>query len=151
MGTGAVVVDRAGIEAAYRVIQPHVRRTPILQANGADFGLPPFRLTLKLEQLQFAGSFKTRGAFANLLLRAVPAAGVVAASGGNHGRQIVGLHRRSGDVAIDRAQGADKTLQRCVLPDVTLRINLHHVEPALADKAFAQNRRQVLFRDVAWR
>ena len=42
-------------------------------------------LTLKLEQLQHAGSFKARGAFANLMLRTVPAAGVVAASGGNHG------------------------------------------------------------------
>ena len=42
-------------------------------------------LTLKLEQLQHAGSFKARGAFANLMLRQVPAAGVVAASGGNHG------------------------------------------------------------------
>ena len=42
-------------------------------------------VTLKLEQLQCAGSFKARGAFANLLLRDVPPAGVVAASGGNHG------------------------------------------------------------------
>lgn len=40
---------------------------------------------LKLEQLQCAGSFKARGAFANLLLREIPPAGVVAASGGNHG------------------------------------------------------------------
>ena len=96
MGAGEVAVDRAGIDAAHRVIQPHVRRTPILQANGADFGLPPFPLTLKLEQLQFAGSFKTRGAFANLLLRAVPAAGVVAASGGNHGAAVAYAAMRLG-------------------------------------------------------
>ena len=50
--------------------------------------MPPFALTLKLEQLQHAGSFKTRGAFANLLLRHPPAAGVVAASGGNHGAAV---------------------------------------------------------------
>jgi threonine dehydratase len=43
------------------------------------------KLTLKLELLQHGGSFKARGAFANLLLREVPGAGVVAASGGNHG------------------------------------------------------------------
>jgi threonine dehydratase len=53
--------------------------------RGTDFSLSPFPLTLKLEQLQCAGSFKARGAFANLLLRPVTSVGVVAASGGNHG------------------------------------------------------------------
>ncbi len=53
--------------------------------DGADFSLPGVRLTLKLELLQHTGSFKTRGAFANMLGREIPAAGVVAASGGNHG------------------------------------------------------------------
>jgi threonine dehydratase len=43
---------------------------------------------LKLEHLQHSGSFKARGAFANLLMRDVPAAGVVAASGGNHGAAV---------------------------------------------------------------
>jgi len=43
---------------------------------------------LKLEQLQHSGSFKARGAFSNLLRRDVPAAGVVAASGGNHGAAV---------------------------------------------------------------
>ena len=57
----------------------------MLHTGGAGFGGPPVPLTLKLEQLQHAGSFKARGAFANLMLRKVPAAGVVAASGGNHG------------------------------------------------------------------
>ena len=46
------------------------------------------RLALKLEQLQHSGSFKARGAFANLLVRPIPAAGVVAASGGNHGTAV---------------------------------------------------------------
>ena len=45
-------------------------------------------LTLKLELLQHSGSFKARGAFTNLLTRAVPEAGVVAASGGNHGAAV---------------------------------------------------------------
>jgi len=52
--------------------------------------------TLKLEQLQCAGSFKARGAFTNLLLREVPAAGVVAASGGNHGVAVAYAARRRG-------------------------------------------------------
>jgi threonine dehydratase len=82
MGDG---IDRDGIAATARVIGPYVRVTPVLEMNGEDFGLAPCSLTLKLEQLQHSGSFKARGAFANLLLRAIPTAGVVAASGGSHG------------------------------------------------------------------
>ena len=66
-------------------IRPYIRRTPILKTAGDDFGLPEITLVFKLELLQHTGSFKPRGAFANLLLREVPPAGVVAASGGNHG------------------------------------------------------------------
>jgi threonine dehydratase len=84
----ALALDRSGIERVHAAIAPYIRVTPIVEANGADFGLPPFALTLKLEQLQHAGSFKTRGAFANLLLRDPPKAGVVAASGGNHGAAV---------------------------------------------------------------
>ena len=78
-------VDRSSITATYSLIRPHIRRTPVVEVDGADFGLEGVRLTLKLELLQHTGSFKTRGAFANLLSREIPAAGVVAASGGNHG------------------------------------------------------------------
>ncbi|WP_162605988.1 threonine/serine dehydratase [Jiangella aurantiaca] len=78
------------IRQTFHVIEPHIRRTPVLQVDPhdlalADAGAAPRRLVLKLEHLQRAGSFKVRGAFANLLLRDVPEAGVVAASGGNHG------------------------------------------------------------------
>jgi threonine dehydratase len=73
------------IARTYGIIRPYLRRTPIIETDGADFRLGRFRAVLKLEMLQHAGSFKTRGAFANLLLRQVPQAGVVAASGGNHG------------------------------------------------------------------
>jgi threonine dehydratase len=79
------VIGRERIAATEKVIRPHIRRTPILESNGAEFGLDASPLVLKLELLQHAGSFKARGAFANLLLRDVPKAGVVAASGGNHG------------------------------------------------------------------
>ncbi len=67
-----------------------------MELTGADFGLPAFPLTLKLELFQHAGSFKTRGAFANLLTRAIPAAGVVAASGGNHGAAVAYAAMRLG-------------------------------------------------------
>jgi threonine dehydratase len=83
-----LAVDRSTIERVHAAIASYIRVTPIVDASGADFGLPPFALTLKLEQLQHAGSFKTRGAFANLLLRHPPGAGVVAASGGNHGAAV---------------------------------------------------------------
>jgi len=52
------------------------------------WGVNSLKLALKLELLQHSGSFKARGAFANLLLRKVPKAGVVAASGGNHGAAV---------------------------------------------------------------
>lgn len=89
-------LDGQAISATYDRIRAYVRRTPIVEVDGADFGLAPFRLTLKLEQLQHAGSFKTRGAFANLLGQSVPPAGVVAASGGNHGAAVAYAARALG-------------------------------------------------------
>ena len=120
----SLAVTRAEIERIYPVIQPHIRRTPVVTLSGAEFSLPPFPLTLKLEQLQHAGSFKTRGAFANLLTRQPPKAGVVAASGGNHGAAVayaamkLGLPARifvptvSSPAKIDRIRtyGADLTV-----------------------------------------
>jgi threonine dehydratase len=79
------MISRDAIASAYALVRPHIRRTPVIAANGLDFGLDPVALTFKLELFQHAGAFKTRGAFANLLMRTIPAAGVVAASGGNHG------------------------------------------------------------------
>jgi threonine dehydratase len=78
-------IDREAIARTYATIQPFVRRTPTIEIDGAECGIESCRAILKLESLQHAGSFKPRGAFANLLLRHVPPAGVVAASGGNHG------------------------------------------------------------------
>ncbi len=78
-------VDRESIASTYELIRPYIRRTPIVEVEGSDFGLNGVRLIHKLELLQHSGSFKARGAFTNLLMRPVPPAGVVAASGGNHG------------------------------------------------------------------
>jgi threonine dehydratase len=71
-----------------RLIRPHVRRTPVVEVAGEDFGLGDAPLTFKLELFQHSGSFKARGAFTNLLTREIPDAGVVAASGGNHGAAV---------------------------------------------------------------
>ena len=81
------------IESAHARIRPHVRRTPILTLNG--FGLP-FPVEVKLEQMQHAGSFKARGAFNTLLSMPVPGAGLVAASGGNHGAAVAHAARALG-------------------------------------------------------
>jgi len=90
-------LDRQGIAAAHEVIRPYIRRTPVLQVDGADFRLSPgVRLSFKLELLQHTGSFKPRGAFTNLLQREVPSSGVVAASGGNHGAAVAYAAMRLG-------------------------------------------------------
>jgi threonine dehydratase len=89
-------ITRERIVTAEVAIRPFIRRTPLLQSDTADFGLAPGALTFKLEFLQHSGSFKARGAFANLLLRKVPAAGVVAASGGNHGVAVAYAAHRLG-------------------------------------------------------
>ncbi|KIC36197.1 threonine/serine dehydratase [Leisingera sp. ANG-M7] len=73
------------IEAAAKRIRPHVQQTPVMQTCG--FGLD-YPVELKLEHMQHTGSFKARGAFNTLLSQEVPAAGLVAASGGNHGAAV---------------------------------------------------------------
>src|SRR6266699_5483547 len=93
------MITREDISAAYDTIRPYVRRTPVVQLDLGDLDpaagdLPG--VILKLEQLQCAGSFKARGAFTNLLLRDVPPAGVVAASGGNHGVAVAYAASRVG-------------------------------------------------------
>jgi threonine dehydratase len=87
---------RSDISRVHDIIGPYIRETPVLHANGSDAGLDPFPLTLKLEFMQHAGSFKARGAFANLLTRPVPLSGVVAASGGNHGVAVAYAAMRLG-------------------------------------------------------
>ncbi len=82
-------IDRAAIAEVYHVIRGHIRRTPTIDIGPGDLGLRQAgTITLKLEHLQHTGSFKARGAFANLLTSDIPPAGVAAASGGNHGAAI---------------------------------------------------------------
>ncbi len=89
-------IGKAEIEKTREVIRPYVRVTPVLGVNGREFGLGDFPLTLKLELLQHSGSFKARGALTNLLTRPIPPAGVVAASGGNHGAAVAYAAMRLG-------------------------------------------------------
>lgn len=87
-------VPRAMIEDAAARISGHARITPVMRL-GKAFGAQA-DISLKLECLQHAGSFKTRGAFNNLLSLAVPASGVAAASGGNHGAAVAYAARECG-------------------------------------------------------
>jgi threonine dehydratase len=77
------------IVAAAARVAPHVRQTPLWKLPSSALGLPAdapaFAVWLKLEQLQRSGSFKARGMFNRLLSNPIPAAGVIAASGGNAG------------------------------------------------------------------
>ena len=79
------MIGRIDIEAAWTRIAPRVRKTPVIELAGGTFERLTTPLTLKLECLQVAGSFKPRGAFNRMLGAPVPKSGVIAASGGNHG------------------------------------------------------------------
>src|SRR5438445_10143669 len=113
-----IPIDRQQITEVEKIIRPHVRRTPILEVSGADFRMDSISLIFKLEFLQHAGSFKARGAFTNLLTRDVPQAGVVAASGGNHGVAVayaagkLGIHAK---IFVPTVASADKVdcIRRC--------------------------------------
>src|SRR5215471_3503023 len=96
MSDVSIALDQDQIRRCEKLIRPYVRRTPIIEIDGADAGVTSGRLSLKLQLLQHGGSFKARGAFANLLLREVPEAGVVAASGGNHGVAVALAAKRLG-------------------------------------------------------
>jgi threonine dehydratase len=89
-------ITRERIAETNELIRPYIRRTPMVRVDPADFGIAAPPLELKLELLQHSGSFKARGAFANLLTRAVPPTGVVAASGGNHGAAVAYAAKRLG-------------------------------------------------------
>ncbi len=80
-------ISQSAIESAYDRIRGHIRRTPVMSIAGAEANHDT-DILLKLECLQHAGSFKARGAFNGLIGGDVPKAGVVAASGGNHGAAV---------------------------------------------------------------
>jgi threonine dehydratase len=97
------VIDLADIEAARLRIAPHIRKTPTLAYTQLkDGGAGGVSVTLKLELLQAAGSFKARGAMNRLLTLSDTqrGRGIVTASGGNHGLAIA----RSAHVLGARAQ-----------------------------------------------
>ena len=89
-----VMISRSDIAAAAARLAPYIRHTPIVEIG--DVAGQSLRATLKLELLQHTGSFKPRGAFNRLLTASIPASGVIAASGGNHGAAVAYAARSLG-------------------------------------------------------
>lgn len=126
---------QAEITVAAGRIQGHVRRTPVIDLDLPGVG----RVALKLEQMQHTGSFKARGAFNTLLSQSVPSAGVVAASGGNHGAAVAYAARSLGHpakifvpeyagpakIALIRRQGADLVVVPGVYADAAAMAEAH--------------------------
>ena len=86
------IVTRDDIEAAADRLADRIRVTPVVEPGPGAFGLAD-PVTLKLELLQHTGSFKPRGAFNRVLTADVPDAGLIAASGGNHGAAVAHVAR----------------------------------------------------------
>src|SRR3989440_9034216 len=89
---------RTDIEVASKRIAGYIRTTPIMHLEAGAWELDA-HLVLKLEQLQHSGSFKPRGAFNRILSHRVPQAGVIAASGGNHGAAVAYVAQQLGHQA----------------------------------------------------
>ena len=88
MTSEQTIPDRNSILAAEPIIRRYIRTTPVFSTAAGEFGLEGAPLSFKLEFMQHSGTFKARGAFANLLMREGAERGVVAASGGNHGAAV---------------------------------------------------------------
>ena len=112
-------VSRGEIGLAHERIADYVRRTPLLETASPILGAPP--ISLKLEFLQHAGSFKPRGAFNNLLTRKVPPVGCAAASGGNHG------------AAVAYAAGKLGVKARIFVPDIAAPVKIAKIRAYGAD------------------
>jgi threonine dehydratase len=89
------MITQKDIETAAARIATRVRHTPVLRLASGEMGFS-YPTVLKLELLQHTGSFKPRGAFNRLLSSPLPAAGVIAASGGNHGAAVAYAARALG-------------------------------------------------------
>jgi threonine dehydratase len=107
----ADVVTPDDVEAAAHRIERYVRVTPVIAVEGGELGLagPAW---LKLELLQHAGSFKPRGAFHRVLRADVPQAGLLAASGGNHGAAVAHVAARLGHHAEVFVPSTSPTMKR---------------------------------------
>ena len=135
-------VTPADIRAAAARIAGHVRVTPIMQVAASEFGLPfANALTLKLELLQHVGSFKPRGAFNRVLAAGqLPDAGLVAASGGNHGAAVAFVARSLGIPAEVFVPSSSPAMKRDRI--ASLGATVHVIEGLYDDAQVAAVQRQ---------
>ncbi|MGJ8530822.1 MAG: serine/threonine dehydratase [Alphaproteobacteria bacterium] len=112
------MIDRAAIDLAAERIASSIRRTPVLKLEHGAFGIDA-TLILKLENHQVSGSFKIRGA-TNMVLSHpdLAAAGLVAASGGNHGVAVAIVARRMGLQARIFVPSVASEAKRALLRDL---------------------------------
>ncbi len=133
-------ISRDQIASTYELIYPYVRRTPVIEVEAEDFELGGRPIVFKLEFLQHAGSFKPRGAFAHLLSRQVPEAGVVAASGGNHGLAVAYAARTLGVAAsifVPSVAAATKQERICSLGANLIIAGERYADALAASQEFA--------------
>lgn len=133
----------ADIRAAAQRIAGHVRVTPIMHVSASEFDLPfANALTLKLELLQHVGSFKPRGAFNRVLAAGqLPAAGLVAASGGNHGAAVAFVARSLGIRAEVFVPSSSPAMKRDRI--AALGATVHVVDGLYDDAQVAAIKRQI--------
>jgi threonine dehydratase len=118
------MISRTEIQDAGRRIATHVRRTPVLALEEKAFGIDA-RIFFKLECLQHTGSFKPRGAFNCILSSKIEEAGVIAASGGNHGAAVAHAAHKLGHRAeifvpvITPKNKVDRLKQYCAAINIT--------------------------------
>jgi threonine dehydratase len=141
MRAATSAISRDDIRAADARIAAHIRRTPVMRLAAGAFGHDG-PVSLKLEFLQHAGSFKPRGAFNTLLSQPVAPAGIAAASGGNHGAAVAYAARQLGlrarifvpeisspaKVAVIRAHGAEVVIGGARYADAQAACDRHVAE-----------------------
>ncbi len=133
------------IAAALRRTRHHLRRTPVLAVDTGELGLPTASV-LKLELLQHTGSFKPRGAFNRIVAAQeageVPAAGLIAASGGNHGAAVAYAATRLGLAAEVFVPSSSPPLKRDRI--ASFGATVHVVEGLYDDAQAAADARQAV-------
>ncbi|GLU30224.1 threonine/serine dehydratase [Trinickia caryophylli] len=133
------MITHEAIRMAAQRIAPYIRTTPVVRLEDGWFGVPG-ETFLKLESLQVTGSFKPRGAFNRLLSERLPAAGVIAASGGNHGIAIAYAAQKLGARAEIYVPSLATELKRKILTELGARVVVagnNYVEALAASDARA--------------
>jgi threonine dehydratase len=133
------MISQEDIRAAAQRIAPYIRTTPVMRVEPGLSNVSGDTF-LKLESLQVTGSFKPRGAFNRLLGEPLPLAGVVAASGGNHGIAVAYAAQKLGARAEIYVPSLATALKRKMLTDLGAQVVVagnNYVEALAASEARA--------------